>query len=140
MPDAGKRIMVVDDSSVMRKVLKDLFADDTKVSIEATATNGEDALSKLTSVKPDLILLDIEMPKMNGIEFLRHARLKSKAKIVVLSSVTGLGSEKAAKALKLGAKAVVSKPSGAVSIDLKEKCGSQLKDTVYKVLSIDSSN
>jgi two-component system chemotaxis response regulator CheB len=88
-------------------------------------------------VQPDLILLDIEMPEMDGLEFLRHARLKSKAKVIVLTSVAPTGSPKAMRALALGADAVITKPSGAVSYDLEEKRGSELRQTIYRLLEIE---
>ena len=90
-------------------------------------------------MRPDLILLDIEMPEMDGLEFLRHARLKSKAKVVVLTSVAPEGSVKAMQARALGADAVITKPSGAVSYDLAEKRGSELVQTIYRLLGIENS-
>lgn len=137
---AEKQIMIVDDSSIMRRVISDLIAAESSLVVCAQAKDGEDALHQLRQANPDLILLDIEMPHMNGLEFLRHAKLRSRAKIIVLSSVTGLGSEKAEEAIRLGADAIVSKPSGAVSVDLKDKCGRQITAAVKKVLSMDRMN
>jgi chemotaxis response regulator CheB len=77
------------------------------------------------------------MPEMDGLEFLRHARLKSRARVVVLTSVAPKGSAKAMQALALGADAVISKPSGAVSYDLEEKRGSELRQTIYRLLEIE---
>jgi len=71
---------------------------------------------------------------MDGLTFLRHARLKSEAKIVILSSITTRGSDKASKARALGADAIIGKPSGTVSFDLQERKGSVLIDTIYKLL------
>ena len=131
-----RRLMVVDDSSIMRTVILSVLSDDPMVEVVAFASNGREALGKLGSARPDLILLDIEMPVMDGLEFLRHARLKSRAKVVVLSSVAAVGSEKAAQAMALGANAIVSKPSGAISFDLEEKRGSELRRVIYEVLDI----
>jgi len=95
--------------------------------VAAQAANGQEALDKLEENPDiDLILLDIEMPVMDGLEFLRHAKLKTRAKICMLSSVTVAGSPHAAKARELGAVGVVSKPSGTVSHDLQEKTGDEL--------------
>lgn len=131
-----KRIMIVEDAAMMRIIIKNVVDDDPKLSIIGYATNGKEALEKLPKLQPDLILLDIEMPEMDGLEFLRHARLKSRAKVIVLTSVAPVGSPKAVQARALGANAVISKPSGAISYDLEEKRGSQLMQTIYDVLDI----
>jgi chemotaxis response regulator CheB len=83
-----------------------------------------------------LILLDIEMPEMNGLEFLRLARLRTKAKIVILSSVAIEGSPYTEKAKKLGANAILTKPSGSVSLNLAEKCGAEIEQTIKRILAI----
>jgi two-component system chemotaxis response regulator CheB len=133
-----KKIMIVDDAAMMRLVIRNMLGDDPHLHLAAFAANGQEALDQLVTVRPDLILLDIEMPKMDGLEFLRHARLKSDAKVVVLTSVAPKGSPKAMQALALGADAVISKPSGAVSYDLEEKRGSELRQTIYKLLEIEN--
>jgi chemotaxis response regulator CheB len=131
-----KRIMIVDDAIVMRVVIQKFLENDPNLAIAGVAANGQEALEKLAQIKPDLILLDIEMPEMDGLEFLRHARLKTRAKVVVLTSVAPGGSLKAAEARALGAHAVVSKPSGAVSYDLAEKRGQELRDVIYRQLEL----
>ncbi|HMQ51457.1 MAG TPA: response regulator [Anaerolineae bacterium] len=131
-----KKVMIVDDTSMMRVIVGNMFHADPYLCVAGYASNGKEALEKLPALKPDLILLDIEMPEMDGLEFLRHARLKCPCKIVVLSSVTPAGSPRAIQARMLGADAIISKPSGAVSYDLKEKRGSLLFQTIYKLLNI----
>lgn len=130
----SKQIMIVDDSSIMRRVIANVLSTLNNVEVCAQAKNGEHALEMLPTVKPDLILLDIEMPKMNGLDFLRHAKLRTRAKIIVLSSVTDLGSDRAVEALRRGADAIVSKPSGAISMNLEQECKDQLAQAINQVL------
>src|SRR5210317_176209 len=121
------KVMIVDDAAMMRLYISSFIGTLKDFKVAAQAANGQEALDKLDDNPDiDLILLDIEMPVMDGLEFLRHAKLKTRAKICMLSSVTVAGSPHAAKARELGADGVVSKPSGTVSHDLQEKTGEEL--------------
>jgi chemotaxis response regulator CheB len=132
-------VMVVDDAAMMRLYISSFLSSLPDFKMVAQAANGQEALDKLaTTPNIDLILLDIEMPVMDGLEFLRHAKLKTRAKICMLSSVTVSGSPLAAKARELGADGVVAKPSGTVSHDLEEKTGDELK-TVMRSLMADKA-
>lgn len=113
-------VMVVDDSSLMRRVLSDLISEVSWLRVVAEAADGEQALSQLQTCSPDLILLDIEMPVMDGITFLKHARLATDARIIVISSVVPLASARALAALDLGAVDIVPKPAGVVSLNIRE--------------------
>ena len=135
----SKKIMVVDDAAMMRFVIKSMLDKDSNLHLAGFASNGKEALDQLDEVQPDLILLDLEMPEMGGLEFLRHARLKSQAKVVVLTSMAPKGSSKAMQARALGADAVIAKPSGAISYDLERKRGSEIKQTIYALLEIEDS-
>ncbi len=125
------KVMLVEDAAMMRLVVSNFIAPLPEFEIVASAADGKAALEQLKK-NPDveLILLDIEMPEMDGLEFLRHAKLRTRAKIIILSSVAVAGSPHAAKARELGADAIVTKPSGAVSMDLAGKRGSQLVQTM----------
>ena len=128
------KVMIVDNSAMMRICVKSIVDKLPTFQVVANAANGKLALAELQKHPDlDLILLDIEMPEMGGLEFLRHAKMKTRAKICILSSVAVSGSPYAAKARELGADAIVTKPSGAVSYDLAEKRGSELA-TVMKRL------
>ena len=130
------KVMVVDDAAMMRLYITSFLKSLPDFEIVAQAANGQEALDKL-AVTPgvELILLDIEMPVMDGMEFLRHAKLKTRAKICMLSSVTEQGSPLAAKARELGADGVVSKPSGTVSHDLEEKTGDELARVMRAIMA-----
>lgn len=136
---ARKKIMIVDDAAMMRLVIANMLSSDPNLHVAGYAANGKEALDQLATVQPDLILLDIAMPEMDGLEFLRHVRLKSKAKVVVLTSVALEDSAQAMQARALGADAVITKPSGAVSYDLEERRGSELRQVIYNLLGIKNS-
>ncbi|MGK7876420.1 MAG: response regulator [Xenococcaceae cyanobacterium] len=127
--------MVVEDSPIMRVVMGNMIYKDPLIEIVEYANNGKEALEKLGSTQPDLILLDIEMPEMDGLEFLRNSRLKTNAKVIVLTGEPS-SSPKVSNAKTLGANAVVSKPSGAVSLDLQEKRGQEIKQLIYQLLNL----
>jgi chemotaxis response regulator CheB len=129
------KVMIVDDSAMMRLVVKGIVDKIPGFEVVANAANGKLALVELQKHSDvNLILLDIEMPEMNGLEFLRHAKLKTRAKICILSSVAVAGSPYAAKARELGADAIVTKPSGAVSYDLAEKRSSELAHVMKRLV------
>jgi chemotaxis response regulator CheB len=126
--------MVVDDARLMRMVVAQLLKEEPRYEVVAYCENGQQALDTLAKTKVDLIMVDIEMPVMDGLTFIRHARLKTRAKIVVLSSVAAFGSPKALEARKLGADAVIQKPSGSVSLDLINSSGKEILNTLRRVV------
>jgi two-component system, chemotaxis family, protein-glutamate methylesterase/glutaminase len=129
------KVLIVEDAAMMRVVIANFLNPYTEFRIVGTAENGKKALELLPKYPDlDLILLDIEMPEMDGLEFLRHAKMKTRAKIIVLSSVAISGSATSAKARELGADAIVTKPSGAVSMDLAQKRGAELVKVMKTLL------
>ena len=130
-------VMIVDDSAMMRTVITNFVGKLPEFDVVAFAGNGKIALEALAKHNNlSLILLDIEMPEMDGLEFLRYAKLKSKAKIIILSSVALAGSPQAAKARQLGADAIVAKPSGSVSFDLVDKRGDELTKVMRQLVGL----
>ncbi len=134
--EARKRILVVDDSFIMRKLVCDLVESDPELEVVDTAEDGRIALQKVRECKPDLVLLDIEMPEMSGLETLRRLGLRSKTKVIILSSLGQKGSAESIEALRLGASAVLAKPSGAISLDLHERTGSEIIRTIRDILGL----
>ena len=134
----AKRVMVVDDSMIMRTMLKDIVSADSDLEVVGDACDGEMALQKVKELKPDLILLDIEMPKMNGVECLKRLKLTSPAKVIIISSVAQAGSKLASEVRSLGAADVIPKPSGATSLDIKAKKGHEITKTARRVLGLAS--
>ena len=129
--EGQKQVLVVDDSSFMRTLVKQILSVDDFFNVTGEAADGLAAVAAAMNVKPDIIVLDIEMPKMNGIEVMKRLKLFSKAKVVILSSVAQAGSEIAQEARMLGAFDVIPKPSGAISLDLKPKRGRQLLEVMH---------
>ncbi len=112
-------VLIVDDSALMRSLIGKIVEASPALTVADKAMNGRFALEKLGRVQPDVIVLDIEMPEMNGIEFLRERkRLGIDIPVVVLSSVAKEGARVTMECLELGASDFVTKPSGSESADL----------------------
>lgn len=131
MTDPAKaiRVMIVDDSFLIRSILKNILEQDQNISLVAEAANGEEALLMLDK-DPDTILLDIEMPVMNGLQFLRAARQKTDAKIIIVSSISRKDSAEAKEALALGACAIINKPIGVLSMDMEKTKSREILDAI----------
>ncbi len=119
-------VMIVDDSIMMRSMIAEIVRTDPEFEVVDRAGNGCEALEKLRRSDCDIVLLDIEMPRMNGLEALRRMRLISGAKVIVISSSAEAGSQTAIAARREGAIAVIPKPSGTVSMDLGTKKGREI--------------
>ncbi|HVY31997.1 MAG TPA: chemotaxis response regulator protein-glutamate methylesterase [Polyangiaceae bacterium] len=105
------RVLIVDDSVVVRRMLSDVLASDARVKVVATASNGTIALHKLGQVSPDVVILDVEMPDMDGIETVRRLRVEyPKLPVIMCSSLTERGADVTLRALAAGATHYVTKP------------------------------
>ena len=107
------RVLVVDDSALMRRLLREAVESDPSLEVVAVAANGRIALSYVEQVKPDVMTLDLEMPEMDGLETLRRLQqIQPKLPVVVFSSLSEHGASATLEALALGATDYVTKPSG----------------------------
>ncbi len=131
-----KTVLVVDDSNIMRRLVSEIVGMDPDFKVVDTAENGKIALQKVRLLKPDVILLDIEMPELSGLETLRRLGLRSPSKVVILSSLGGEGTPERAEALRLGAAEVLDKPSGSVSMDIKSSRGSAVMRALRRVTGL----
>jgi two-component system chemotaxis response regulator CheB len=112
------RALVVDDSAFMRKVISDLLAADPDIEVIGTARDGLDALDKIKLEKPNVVTLDVEMPRMDGLATLEHLMAECPVPVVMVSSLTKEGADTTVEALSLGAVDFVAKPSGTISLDM----------------------
>lgn len=110
MPDRPIRVLIVDDSAAVRAAFATIVRADPGLDLFGTATDPYDAAAKMREALPDAMLLDLEMPKMNGLTFLKKIMAQFPLPVVVCSSHTEGGSQAAMKALELGAAEVISKP------------------------------
>ncbi|HRZ65486.1 MAG TPA: chemotaxis response regulator protein-glutamate methylesterase [Spirochaetia bacterium] len=104
------RVLIVDDSAVVRQTLKEILDSDSEIEVMGTAADPIFALKRMESDKPDVIITDVEMPRMDGLTFLRGVMEKDPVPVVVCSSKTEEGSENAMRALEYGAVEIIQKP------------------------------
>lgn len=118
------KVIAVDDSALMRKIISDMINSEPDMEVVMTARNGQDLLEKLGKCNPDVITLDVEMPKMDGIATLKELKSrKYHIPIIMLSSISKRGTRLTMECLETGAFDFISKPSGAISLDLEKiKC------------------
>ena len=113
MPARRTRILIVDDSAVMRSLLRSVVCAEEGLDVAGTAADGESALSAIETLRPDLILLDVEMPVMDGLVTLRQMRARGhKIPVIMCSSLTQRGAQVTIEALACGAADYVTKPAG----------------------------
>ncbi|HUA14142.1 MAG TPA: chemotaxis response regulator protein-glutamate methylesterase [Verrucomicrobiae bacterium] len=122
-----KRVLIVDDAVVVRKSLADAIARDPDLEVAATASNGRLALAKFPSAKPDIVLLDLEMPEMDGLETVRELRkIDARVPIIMFSTLTERGASITLEALSAGATDYVTKPSNSDGGSTSQAVSSEL--------------
>jgi two-component system chemotaxis response regulator CheB len=110
------RVLIVDDSAIVRKLLTEQLSTDDQIQVVGTAIDPYVARDKILELKPDVVTLDIEMPRMDGLTFLKILMKHHPLPIIILSSLTQAGSDIAMQALQLGAVDVMGKPGGSYSV------------------------
>ncbi len=129
---AGKiRVLVVDDSFLMRKILSDIINSDPDLEVIEKAKDGKEALEKMLSLQPDVTTLDVNLPVMDGLSVLEEAMKKQFVRVIMLSAYTRSGASATIRALELGAIDCIAKPSGEISLDLKK-----LKEEIVSKIKI----
>jgi two-component system chemotaxis response regulator CheB len=111
------RVLVVDDSAVIRRLVKYALEEDPLLEVVGTAANGAIALTRVEELRPDVITLDVEMPEMDGLEMLRRVRRSSNVRVIMFSTLTERGVGVTMEALSSGADDYVTKAAEAVSLD-----------------------
>ena len=109
------RVLIVDDAEVVRQVLTEILSLDPSIEVVGTAVDPYDAREKIKQLRPDVITLDIEMPRMDGITFLKNLMKLNPMPVVMLSSLTHAGADATLQALELGAVDYIAKPTLAES-------------------------
>lgn len=115
------RVLVVDDSAFMRKVISDILNSDSQIEVVDTAKNGLEAISKVKELKPDVVTLDVKMPVMDGLECLRKIGDTPGMSVVMLSNLTKEGTEATIQALADGAIDFITKPENIFDMNGEEK-------------------
>jgi two-component system chemotaxis response regulator CheB len=117
MPDTVK-VLIVDDSAYMRVVLKDMLSVEEGLTVVGTARDGMEAIERAKSLRPDVILLDIQMPKMDGLATLQRIMKESPTRVIMLSAMDKVDVDLPLRALEMGAVEFISKPGGPISVDI----------------------
>jgi two-component system, chemotaxis family, protein-glutamate methylesterase/glutaminase len=113
------RVLIVDDSAFMRKVLESIFNADPQLQVVGHAKDGREAITLSESLKPDVITMDLNMPHLDGLQATAHIMTNSPRPIVIVSSESKEGAASTLRALELGAIDFVAKPSSGIDLDMQ---------------------
>ncbi|MFK5986647.1 MAG: chemotaxis response regulator protein-glutamate methylesterase [Pseudomonadota bacterium] len=123
------KVLIIDDSALIRKLLKEILNSDPMIEVVGTAEDPIFARDKIKALNPDVLTLDIEMPRMDGVTFLRNLMRLRPMPVVMISTLTEAGADVTFEALELGAVDFISKPK----IDVKEQLQTYSSDIIEKV-------
>ena len=124
-PDRGAKgpikVLIVDDSNLLRKIIKEILAKDDQLQVVGEAENGLKAIEMIQELKPDVVTLDVNMPVMDGLTAIKHIMIKCPTLVVMFSTLTGQGSHETFEALRYGAVDYLQKPSSLTKDDFKSQ-------------------
>lgn len=123
------KVLIIDDSALIRQLLQEILSKDPKIEVIGTASDPLIAREKIKKLSPDVLTLDIEMPKMDGITFLKNLMRLRPMPVIMISTLTEAGADVTLEALEIGAVDFISKPK----IDVVEKLHDYASDIVNKV-------
>jgi two-component system chemotaxis response regulator CheB len=127
---SGKiRVLIIDDSALMRQVLQSLLEQDSTLEVVGGAADPIIAWRKIQHLRPDVLTLDVEMPRMDGLSFLKHLMAEHPLPVVMISSLTELGCDTTFRALELGAIDFVTKPR----TDIRERMPEMAREVIEKI-------
>ncbi len=112
------KVLVVDDSAFMRKAISTMLDKDPEIKVIGTARDGQEGLDMVRKLNPDVVTMDIEMPKMDGLTALRRIMMEAPRPVLMVSSLTTEGAEATLKAMELGAVDFIPKQLSKVSLDI----------------------
>ncbi len=123
------KVLIIDDSALIRKLMTELLSSDPQIEVVGTAQDPYMAREKIKQLRPDVLTLDVEMPKMDGITFLRNLMRLHPMPVVMVSTLTDAGADVTLQALELGAVDFVSKPK----INVQEELQAYAREIIAKV-------
>ena len=124
------RVLVVDDSAFMRRVITDIINEEESFEVVDTARNGKEAVEKVKALHPDVVTLDVEMPVMDGLDALERIMEECPVPVLMLSSITKEGADATIRSLELGAIEFITKPSSIFKVntdDVKKELHEKIK-------------
>jgi two-component system chemotaxis response regulator CheB len=128
-PEKRLRVLIVDDSAIVRKVLSETLTAERDIEVVGVASDPFVARNQILQLKPDVMTLDIEMPRMDGLTFLKKVMRYNPMPVIVISSLTQAGAEAAIQALRFGAVDVLAKPGGPYSVgELRAALASRIRE------------
>lgn len=130
------KVLIVDDSALVRQILKQGLSQDPELEVVGVASDPYVARDKIISLKPDVLTLDVEMPRMDGVEFLRRLMPQHPLPVLMVSSLTERGRQITMEALEAGAVDFITKPSSNVNRDLQR----MISELQHKVKVVAKSN
>ncbi len=126
-----KKVLVVDDSAFMRRVISDIINNDSRLETVGVATNGKEAIELLDELVPDVISLDIQMPVMDGLTMMKKMKKTHRIPVVMMSTLTREGAKETIQALELGAFDFVAKPDNIFKVN-SDEVRSELLEKLYQ--------